>query len=117
MPSLADENVILNKKGDAPLVPEDMKSLLAQVPDWCVIQDDGMDKLVREFRFSDYLKVIDLAHKIGCMGEQVNHHPDMHVTWGKLTVTWWTHVTGGLNRNDFIMAARCDRVALLISAP
>jgi 4a-hydroxytetrahydrobiopterin dehydratase len=41
----------------------------------------------------------------------------MHVTWGKLTVTWWTHVTGGLNRNDFIMAARCDRVALLISAP
>ena len=51
------------------------------------------------------------------MGIRFNHHPDLHVTWGKLTVTWWTHVTGGLNRNDFIMAARCDRVALLISAP
>lgn len=117
MQSLADEPITLNRKGDAPLAAADMKPLLTQVPDWHLIHEDSMDKLVREYRFTDYLKVIDLTHKIGCMGEQMNHHPVMVVEWGKLTVNWWTHVTCGLNRNDFIMAARCDRVAILISAP
>jgi 4a-hydroxytetrahydrobiopterin dehydratase len=37
--------------------------------------------------------------------------------WGKVTVTWWTHVIGGLHKNDFIMAAKCDRAAMLVTAP
>lgn len=117
MPSLADENIHLSRKGDPALGRDDCTALLTHVPGWEIRQEDGKDRLVRDYKFSDYLKVIDLAHKIGCIAEQVNHHPEMHVTWGKLTVTWWTHVTGGLHRNDFIMAAKCDRVAKLISAP
>lgn len=117
MPTLADEPIILSNKRDPALGADSRAELQAQVPHWTVSTESGNDKLVREYRFSDYLKVIDLAHKIGCMAEQANHHPEMHVAWGKLTVTWWTHVTGGLQRNDFVMAARCDRVAKLISAP
>ncbi len=36
---------------------------------------------------------------------------------GKVTVTWWTHVIGGLHKNDFILADKCDRVAMLVTAP
>ena len=117
MAKLADEKIVSSKKGDPSLAPDDAQALLADVPGWAVIEDGGIDKLVREYKFSDYLMVIDLAHKIGCIAEQMNHHPVMQVEWGKLTVTWWTHVTGGLQRNDFIMAAKCDRVAKLVCAP
>lgn len=117
MTTLADDNIVLSKKGDPCLDQDQVQALIGQVPGWIVSHADGVDKLVREFKFSDYLMIIDLAHKIGCMAEQVNHHPVLLVEWGKLTVTWWTHVTGGLHRNDFIMAARCNRVAMLISAP
>lgn len=117
MSSLADTPIELAKKGDAPMAAADAEALLDQVPGWQIVTDDGVDKLTREFKFRDYLVIIDLAHKIGCIAEQNNHHPEMHVAWGKLTITWWTHVTGGLHKNDFIMAARCNRAAMLVSAP
>ncbi len=117
MSNLADEKIVLSKKGDPAMDPADVQAMLDKVPGWKIIQDDGSEKLEREFEFRDYLMLIDLCHKIGCIAEQENHHPEMHIQWGKLTVTWWTHVTGGLQRNDFIMAARCNRAAMLISAP
>lgn len=117
MPLLADEDIILNKKGDPCLQSAEAESLLSHVPEWRITREDGVEQLTRTYQFKDYLMIIDLAHKIGCMAEQVNHHPDMHVEWGKLTVSWSTHSINGLARNDFIMAARSDRVAMLVGAP
>lgn len=117
MANLADAQIILSKKGDPPMMADEAALLLQEVPGWSITSENGADKLVREYRFKDYLMIVDLCAKIGNMAEQVNHHPVMLVEWGKLTVTWWTHVTGGLHRNDFIMAARCNRAAMLVSAP
>ena len=117
MTKLADEKIVPGKKGDPGMAADEAQALLLQVPGWTITRDDGIDKLVGEFKFSDYLVIVDLCHKIGCMAEQANHHPVMLLEWGKLTVTWWTHILDGLHRNDFIMAARCDRVARLVSAP
>jgi 4a-hydroxytetrahydrobiopterin dehydratase len=117
MTNLADAQIILGKKGDPPMTKDAIAQLLQEVPGWTITHDNGADKLVCEYKFKDYLKIVDLCTKFGNMAEQVNHHPVMLVEWGKLTVTWWTHVTGGLHRNDFIMAARCNRAAMLVSAP
>jgi len=117
MSSLADTPIVLSKKGDAPMPAAEAEALLEQVPGWQIVSEDGVDKLTRDFRFKDYLVIIELAHKVGRIAEQNDHHPEMHVAWGKLTVTWWTHVTRGLHKNDFIMAARCNRAAMLVSAP
>ena len=44
----------------------------------------------------------------GTLAEGAGHHPALLTEWGKVTVTWWTHVIGGLHRNDFVMSARTD---------
>jgi 4a-hydroxytetrahydrobiopterin dehydratase len=48
------------------------------------------------------------AVRIGEMAEQQQHHPDLHVSWGKLGVEIWTHKIGGLTESDFVFAAKCD---------
>ena len=51
------------------------------------------------------------VNKIGNIAEEENHHPDLHVTWGKCVVEIWTHKIGGLTESDFFFAAKVDRVA------
>ena len=48
------------------------------------------------------------ADAVGAIAEAADHHPALTVEWGKVTVRWWTHVIGGLHRNDTVMAARTD---------
>jgi len=113
MTLLADEKILLSKKGDLAFNKKEISEYQGKIPGWEVINENGLDKLQREYFFKDYLAILDLCHKIGMIAEQVNHHPVLHLEWGKLTVTWWTHVIGGLHKNDFIMAAKCDRAAML----
>lgn len=115
MARLADEAVFRNRKGDPALGAAEIAELLKLVPGWRVVDEDGVPKLRKEFRAADYAMLLVLTEKVGSIAEQANHHPEMHLAWDCLTVTWWTHVTGGLQRNDFILAARCDRVAVLVA--
>jgi 4a-hydroxytetrahydrobiopterin dehydratase len=117
MALLADEQVTAGRKDLAASSATESEELMANLPDWTIVKEDGVDKLKREYRFKDYLTLLALTKKIGNIAEQVNHHPVIITEWGKVTVLWWTHTLGGLHRNDFIMAARCDRAAMLVSAP
>lgn len=117
MSRFADEKIQLSKKGDPVLSSGDTEQLLPRIPEWSIVNDNGVSKLSRTYRSKDYPFLVALAAKFGEMAEQANHHPVLLLEWGKLTVTWWTHVIGGLHRNDFIMAARCDRAAILVHGP
>jgi len=46
----------------------------------------------------------------GAKAEEENHHPDLHISWGKVKVDLSTHKIGGLSENDFIVAAKIDRI-------
>ncbi len=116
MHTLADEKVILSKKGDSAISKEEIALLLSQIRGWALLDDDG-DKLTKTYSLPDYETAVALTRKIAAIAEQVNHHPAIVLEWGKVTVTWWTHVIGGLHKNDFILAAKCDRVAMLVTAP
>lgn len=117
MSRFADEPIVPAKKGDPALSGDEIAELLAFIPAWHVETDNGCDKLAREYKSSDYMFLLALAEKFGRMAEQVNHHPAILIEWGKLTISWWTHTLDGLHRNDFIMAARCDRAAVLVHGP
>jgi len=117
MALLADEEVIAGRKDLAAASKKEAETLLCALPDWTVVEEDGIQKLRREYRFNDYLTLLALGKKFGEMAEQVNHHPVIVIEWGKVTIYWWTHTLNGLHRNDFIMAARCDRASMLVSAP
>ncbi len=98
-------------RAGAPKVEEPERSeLLQQIPDWRIVSEQGLDKLRREFEFSDFAQALAFTNQVGELAEQVNHHPALLTEWGKVSVSWWTHAIGGLHRNDFILAAKTDEL-------
>ena len=61
------------------------------------------------FRFADFARALAFTNRIGALAETEDHHPAILTEWGRVTIGWWTHVVGGLHRNDFVMAAQTDR--------
>ena len=110
MAGLADEQCVALSSGAAGAAPDEITELKAQVPGWTVV-NDGMDKLERSYTFETFAEALAFTGKVGAIAEEQGHHPQLTTEWGWTTVRWWTHVAGGLHRNDFIMAAKTDALS------
>lgn len=97
--------------GEPPLTQAEILELQPQVPRWRVVELDGIKRLEKVFVFPDFIRALDFTNRVAGLAEEQGHHPALLTECGKVTVTWWTHATGGLHRNDFIMAARTDKLA------
>lgn len=76
--------------------------------DW-KLSDDA--KLIRrEFKFKDFYRAMSFANAIAHIANIEDHHPDLEVGWGYCRVTFTTHAIKGLSENDFICAAKIDRI-------
>ena len=96
-------------RGDEPRLNDaEIEELRPQIPDWRVVERDGVKRLERAFRFDDFAQALAFTNRVGEQAEEQGHHPALLTEWGRVTVTWWTHKIGGLHRNDFVMAARTD---------
>lgn len=96
-------------RGDATAASAtEISQWLADIPDWQLIECDGIKQLYRRIKTANFVESIDLAQRIAQIAEANNHHPQLIVNWGSLEVYWWTHKLRGLHRNDFIMAAMTD---------
>ena len=90
-----------------PLSAEQVAELMPQLPGWAVV--DGA--LQKSFAFTDYARMIGFVNAVAWLAQREDHHPDLHVGWGRTTVRWRTHSAGGLSINDFICAAHVDALA------
>jgi 4a-hydroxytetrahydrobiopterin dehydratase len=98
---------------DAPTVTEaEIAELYPQVPEWEIVEQEGIKKLRRVFRFDDFAQALAFTNALGELAEEEGHHPALLTEWGRTTVTWWTHKIKGLHRNDFVMAAKADELYL-----
>ena len=98
-------------RGDEPtLADAEIEQLRPQVPDWQVVEREGVKRLERTFRFDNFAQALAFTNRVGEQAEEEGHHPALLTEWGKVTVTWWTHKIGGLHQNDFIMAAKTDEM-------
>jgi len=88
-----------------------MRELGREVPEWDVVEREGIPRLERVFRFPDFRGALAFTQRVGELAESEHHHPALLTEWGRVTVTWWTHKIRGLHRNDFIMAAKTERLA------
>jgi 4a-hydroxytetrahydrobiopterin dehydratase len=93
----------------------EIAELRPAVPQWSILEKDGVKRLERRFKFRDFADALAFTAKIGQLAESEGHHPSILTEWGRVTVSWWTHVIRGLHRNDFIMAAKTDM--LLMTPP
>lgn len=94
--------------GIPPLGRAEVEQYRKDVPEWEVL-DDGT-WLRRRFSFKSYAQALDFVTAVSAEAEDQGHHPDICFGWGYATVSWQTHKIKGLHENDFIMAARCDRL-------
>lgn len=100
-------------RADAPLAtPEEIVTLSRQIPEWEIIEEEGIRRLQRSFNFPDFRRALLFTNRVGEAAEAEGHHPAILTEYGKVTVTWWTHKIRGLHINDFIMAGRTDALAL-----
>lgn len=108
--SLADRSCVPCKGGTPPLSREQAEALRArEVPRWEL--SEAADRLRREFRFKDFRGAMKFVNRAADVAEEEGHHPDFHVHYNRVLVEIWTHKIGGLHENDFILAAKIDRLA------
>ena len=99
-------------RADAPLVSDaELRDLRREIPDWRVVEREGITRLERVFTFPDFAVALAFTNRVGASAEAEGHHPALLTEWGRVTVTWWTHVIKGLHRNDFVMAAKTDALS------
>jgi len=111
MAGLTQASCIPCRGGVPPLTQAEIEALKPQVPDWEVVEAGGVPRLCRTFSFPDFKSAMAFALAVGELAEREQHHPDLHVAWGKVVVETWTHKIRGLHTNDFILAAKTDAIA------
>jgi 4a-hydroxytetrahydrobiopterin dehydratase len=77
------------------------------LPQWSLL--DG--RLCREYRTADFRTALLLANAIGHLAELAWHHPDLTVSWGRVTVMLMSHDAGGITERDLELALELDRLA------
>ena len=106
MSVLAQRECMPCRGGVPPMTGPAIQAMLEQLGGgWRAIEDHHLEK---EYRFKDFRQALEFTNRVGELAEQVGHHPDIHLAWGKARLTVWTHKIGGLHEADFIFAAKAD---------
>jgi 4a-hydroxytetrahydrobiopterin dehydratase len=89
----------------APLLSDDeIARLLDAAPGW---RRDGK-AIVKLFTFADFVQALAFVNRVAEAAEAMNHHPDVSIHWNEVTMTLWTHASGGLTMKDFDLARAID---------
>ena len=86
---------------------ENLRRLLSELEGgWEVIQDHHLEKT---YKFQNFREALDFTNAVGEIAEREGHHPEITLTWGKVTLRIWTHKIDGLTESDFVLAAKADQ--------
>jgi len=95
-------------RGDTPVLSEvAAAALAAQVPGW---ELESNRRLRRQFRFKTFAAAWAWVDKAAALAEAEGHHPGLGWNYNRVTVELSTHAIGGLSENDFILAAKLDKL-------
>lgn len=107
MEPLADRRCVPCDAGTPPLADDVIAQLLAELPGWKL---DDQGRLAKTFNFEGFVPGVRLVDRIAEVAESEGHHPDLCLSWGSLRASLTTHAIGGLSENDFVLAAKIDRL-------
>jgi len=105
---LASRQCIPCQGGVDPLKGEDLAALERELGnDWKVVDEHHLTKT---YRFPDFKQALEHTNRLGELAEEVGHHPEITLGWGKVEVELYTHKIDGLAEADFVWAAKADRL-------
>jgi 4a-hydroxytetrahydrobiopterin dehydratase len=112
---LASKKCVPCEGGIPKLSRAEAEDLLMSVPGWTITPD--AQRIRREWRAKDFMAAIEFFNRVASVAEEEGHHPDLHlVGYRNVSIEIWTHAIGGLSENDFILAAKIDRIPLALKA-
>jgi 4a-hydroxytetrahydrobiopterin dehydratase len=92
---------------ERPLSAEEARRLAAETPGWTLKDKE----ISRDFRFPDFRRAMDFVLKVADLAESRDHHPDIFISYNRVTLTLSTHKIGGLSGADFTLASLINRAA------
>lgn len=92
----------------SPLAKTEVDNFLSEIKNWQVIDD--YKKIEREWKFKNFAEALSFTNQVGKLAEEEGHHPDISLGWGYAKILLTTHAIKGLSENDFILAAKIDRL-------
>lgn len=104
MTDLSKQHCVPCEGGIAPLTKADAEETMKHIPSWELALDGK--SISRTFTFTDFKEAMVFVNKVAEVAEAEGHHPDIAISWNKVTFTLSTHAIGGLSINDFILAHR-----------
>jgi 4a-hydroxytetrahydrobiopterin dehydratase len=105
---LSKKKCIPCEGGIPPLTGKEITEYKKQISaDWNVTDNN---KISKEFYFVSYRHTMDFINKVADIAEEEGHHPVLHIYFGRAVAELWTHSINGLSENDFILAAKIDKL-------
>lgn len=87
------------------------KAQLKNLSGWQITHDD--ERIRKNWTVKDFLAGLEFFQEVAKLAEAENHHPDLHLEgYRNVWIEIWTHSIGGLSENDFILAAKIDRLPI-----
>lgn len=106
---LSDKKCVACEGGVLPLTSDETAPLVVQVPKWTIT--DNREWLQREFSFRNFKEALAFVNKVGELAESEGHHPSINLfDFSHVLISLSTHAIGGLSENDFILAAKTDKL-------
>ena len=103
---LSDQECVPCKGGVPPLKGAALDELHGQLEgSWRVVDKHHLEK---NFSFDSYAVAVEFTIQVAGLAEEQQHHPDIHLSYGRVKVQVWTHKSDGLTLNDFVFAAKVD---------
>jgi len=87
-----------------PLPDSEVAARLAKLPSWRL----ETNQLARDLRFSAFLKAIDFVNRLAAVAEEMDHHPDITISWRRVQLRLTSHDAGGITPRDFALAGKID---------
>jgi 4a-hydroxytetrahydrobiopterin dehydratase len=109
MTALSEKHCVPCEGGMQPLTRDEAQRYLERIaPDWNLSDDAGT--ISKDFKFKGFNKTMGFVNAIAWIANSEGHHPDLEVGYGHCKVNFTTHAVGGLSENDFICAAKVDKL-------
>jgi 4a-hydroxytetrahydrobiopterin dehydratase len=109
MTDLTEKKCAPCEGGVAPLQADAATALLTQLhADWRL--SDDAKSLQRAYKFRDFFRTMSFVNAVAHIANVEDHHPDLQIGYDYCRITYATHSIGGLSENDFICAAKIDRL-------
>lgn len=90
---------------------DEVRAQLQRLPGWR-LSDDGR-RIVREWTAKHFRAAMEFFDEVARVAEEEQHHPDLHLeNYRRVRIEIYTHAIGGLSENDFILAAKIDRLTI-----